>query len=43
MMQAYKLNKLVTLPVRAYHPTIKFIGKRHPSKLPFYILTFLRR
>ena len=32
MMQAYKLHKLVTLPVRAYHPTIKFIGKRHPRK-----------
>ena len=42
MMQAYKLNKFVTLPMRAYHPTIKFIGKRHPSKFN-YLLTKIRR
>jgi hypothetical protein len=42
MMQVYKLNKLVTLPMRAYHPTIKFIGKRHPSKLTKYLLSLFR-
>ncbi len=37
MMQAFKMSKqLMIMPVRAYHPTIKFVGKRHPSKYDYY-------